>query len=586
MNDLDDLERAFAPDPPSDPPRTAPRRDPAVDGDAYERRLRSLLQAAGGRFARCLDGAHDYASDSEASLAVIDAMVLRHLTDREIWATLEPSPLFARRVARKGERHARNLYTAEIVKARAALRPFASDPGASGGYRPRAVPAEPTDRSWQRAKEDAPAADDHEAEAEQPLPTGDDFVSRYVRYAAQRTDAPRAAHELMAVVTLSALAGPRPVLPIATSAHGWNLCLWGMYIVNSTVGRKTTVINVAKDVIASVLGAEALIEWEGSPQGLLQRLQDRDGQTCVFARDEYSGLMAQVNRTGGHLAGLPQLFIKAFDGGVLENIRTRKRRTKYGEAEEDTDRVETPYLPKLTASTWDSFVQRCTIDNVLDGFLARFIFVTGAAKPRPLRLHTAQLQAERDALLASAQRFHARAQRLGMLEVDPEVLELAWQMEQQWLEVAERSSRPDAAGPACKRLLEAVLKTAALQAIDAAPEGTLPRVTPRAFAAALALGERWRGSTMQVVEALGATSFMRDVETVLAAVRAHPGGVAVRDLLRAHRRLRQREFDEILETLERREEIEVLEVRQEGRRGRPPRVVYPFGRAPAPAGAP
>src|SRR5437660_1687500 len=64
------------------------------------------------------------------------------------------------------------------------------------------------------------------------------FVSRYVAYARQRTDAPPEAHELMAVGILSALAGPKPRVPLATSIKGLSLVLWALYIVNSTVGRK------------------------------------------------------------------------------------------------------------------------------------------------------------------------------------------------------------------------------------------------------------------------------------------------------------------------------------------------------------
>jgi hypothetical protein len=580
MSDLDALEQAFptAPSPVTAPPDPV-MSSAAGDGDVYERRLRSLLHADHGRYAGCLDGDHSYPSDSEASMAVIDAMVLRHFADAEIMATLETSPLFARRVERKGETHARNLYAAEIAKARSQLRPFDRDPGAR-----LAQPAARTVIVRQVTKlEDPPSAAPTETfdENQRPPPTGTDFVSCYVRYALQVTDAPRAAHELMAVIVLSALAGPGPTIPISTSAKGWRLCLWGMYIVNSTVGRKTTTINIARDLIAEILTPKALIEWEGSPQGLLQRLAERDGQACVFARDEYSGLMAQMNRAGGHLAGLSQLLIKAFDGGVLENIRTKKRTQKGGPVEEDTDRVNCPYLPKLTASTWDSFVQRCTIDNVLDGYLARFIFVHGSAKPRPLRLQTASMAAEREALLERARIFYQRCRGLGVIAVDPQVLDAAWQVEQQWLEVAERSSRPDAAGPAMKRLLESVLKVAALFAIGPCEHGT-PVVTPANFAVALELGERWRMSTMAVIEALGTTSFMRDVEAVLATVQQYPQGIPVRDLLRRHRTIRQRDFAEILDTLEQREEIEVVEVRGEGRRGRPPRIVYPFGHAPQP----
>ena len=104
-------------------------------------------------------------------------------------------------------------------------------------------------------------------------------------------------------------------------------------------------------------------------------------------------------------------------------------------------------------------------------------------------------------------------------------------------------------------------------------------ITPQLFAAAEEMGERWKASTLQVIEALGATSFTRDTEAVLASVLVRPGGVPVRDLSRQHMRLRQREFDEILETLETREQIEVVQVRST--RGRPPRIAYAFGHAPA-----
>ena len=89
---------------------------------------------------------------------------------------------------------------------------------------------------------------------------------------------------------------------------------------------------------------------------------------------------------------------------------------------------------------------------------------------------------------------------------------------------------------------------------------------------------RWQADTLHVVEALGATSFIRDMDAVLQAVLANPKGIAIRDLMRKHRRLRQRDFEEILETLQTREQIEVVQT--QGLRGRPSRIAYPYGRAP------
>lgn len=571
MTNLNDLEAAF--------PSAQPERSPAsltpmvadVTG-AYERRLSSLRGALGGRYARCLDGGHDYPSDSEASLAVVDAMVARHFTDGEIWAALYASTLYAARVEKKGETHARTLYASEIAKARQQVTPFAEDPG------------DPPHAEYAVVREVAMPAVEELADPPTParltLPSGNGFIARYLRYAAARTDAPLEAHQLMALVVLSALVGPFVRLPIATARGGWSLCLWAMYIVNSTIGRKTTVIGLAKDILAEVLGVTAIIEWEGSPQGLIQRLQDRDGLPSVFARDEYSGLMAQMNRGGGHLAGLQQLFIRTFDGGVLENIRTRKKLTKDGPKVEDTDRVEHPYLVKLTAATWDSLVERCTIDNVLDGFLARFIFVTGAAQPRPLPLLTAAMNAEFDALVHLAREFLEKAQPLLEIALDESVPSIAWDLKQRWGREAERSSRPDAAGPSLKRLSEAVLKIAALLAIDATPAGTQPIVTPALFAEAVDMAERWKVSTLAVIDALGSTTFMRDTEVVLRTIASSPKGIQVRDVMRRHRRLRQREFEEILDTLGEREDITVVTVPGANGRGRSKRIAYPFGHAP------
>jgi hypothetical protein len=398
----------------------------------------------------------------------------------------------------------------------------------------------------------------------------DSFVTRYVCYAGSRTDAPLEAHELMAVCLLSGLAGPNPRIPIATSVNGLGLTLWGMYLVNTTTGRKTTVIELARDIALEILPCEAIVEWEGSPQGFIQRLQRRDGQPAIFMRDEYSGLLQQMNR-GGHMAGLEQTFIRAFDGGVLENIRTRKRNKSTGEIYEDTDRVECPYLAKLTGATWDAFIRRATIDNVLDGFLPRFIFVTGIATPRPAGRLTVAMFAARDGLVRRARAFHERARSLDLVNVEDDVLEALWTLEQEWSARADRSARPEAAGPALKRLTEAVLKTAALLAIDRAGNA-MPCITLQDFAAAHAMGNCWAISTIRLIEALGATTFLRDSDAVMETVKRHPQGLKLSELYGRHRQLKKRDFDELLAALDTQELIVRAQLKQEGR-GRPSTMV-------------
>jgi hypothetical protein len=328
------------------------------------------------------------------------------------------------------------------------------------------------------------------------------------------------------------------------------------------------VINTALDIVREVLGKDAIFSWEGSPQGFIQRLRVRDGQSAVFVRDEYSGLLQQMNRPSGHMAGLSQMFIRAYDGGTLENVRTRKKNTQTGEAEDDTDSVIEPYLVKLCASTHDSFVTRATIDNVLDGFLARFMVFSGSAEPQPLRRSTPDLVKQRFSLIEQANHFHEKARALrSPLYIENDVLDLQWQLEREWIRRAEGCSRPDAAGPSLKRLSESVLKVAGLLAIDAAGYERNPIISSHHFESARRMGIRWLESTLAVINALGRTTFERNCCVVLSTVRTHPEGIRMRDLSRKHRKFRVRDVRDLLSALELQGEIRIVECRSESGKG-------------------
>lgn len=572
---LDDLAVAFGVNE-KDTGRVTCHRPSGGITNEFERKLKRL----GQKWHDILNlvGPHDYTSASEADMAVVDRMVKCGFTEMEIWETLERSARFSDRCQRKGERHARNLYRNEIDKAFRDVTPFPPDTepvftltsSKNGNGSSNGKHNEGSDKV--RDLESAPEPEPTPDAAYRPFTSESSFITRYVRYATMRTDAPAEAHELMAVTALSALVGLEMRLPIATSYRGWNLAIWSMYVVNSTVGRKTTTINLAREIVREVLGSDCEILWEGSPQGFIQRLQERDGRTSVFARDEYSALVQQINR-GGHMSGLAQVLIRAYDGDTIENIRTKKK-TSDGDAEKDTDRVENPYFVTLAASTRDSLIQRATIDNVLDGFLARFAFVTGAATPRPLGKITAAILAARDELVAHARAFRQKC-LTGSLDIDEDVLNAAWELEQAWLRDASSSAHAEAAGPSMKRLSETVLKTAALIAIDESDGEAF--VTLDHFATAKAIGSRWKTCTLGIIESLGMTAFMRDTEAVRATIYAQPG-ISLSKLYRSHRKLRERDFEEILTILEKRELTECVYVA--GERGRPKKSFYPFGLAP------
>jgi len=379
----------------------------------------------------------------------------------------------------------------------------------------------------------------------------DSFITKYVEMAQQRTDAPPEAHELTAAGVLSALAGPRPRIPLAYAVDGVPLNLWTMNVADSTGSRKTTTLELGLGIVTNVLGPDAVLPWEGSPQAFIQKLADRDGQATIFARDEYSGILAQINR-GGHMAGLAQFFIRAFDCKPIENARTRKRvKNKDGDVDEvdDTDRVGNPYFVKLCATTRAAFLTAATTDNVLDGLLARFIFTTGTSTPRALQRGSVRLDALTQSLYEQAQVFHQKAMKVTRIDVPDEVLDLLWTLEQRYKAAVRKASRPEAVGPSMKRLTDAVLRVAALLAIDHSTKAEV-MITDRDLAVASKMGDRWQATTLDVINALGRTKFQADCDAVMATVDAQSQGIKLSDLYRAHRAIRKRDFEEILAALE------------------------------------
>jgi hypothetical protein len=406
-----------------------------------------------------------------------------------------------------------------------------------------------------------------------PSPAG--FIARYVSVAQRRTDAPVEAHQLAAVAVLSALAGPRPRLPLAHRSGGTRLVLWTMNVVDSTSGRKTTVNELALEVIRHALGEAAVLPWKGSPEAFIQAFAKLDRQAAVFARDEYSGLLAQIKR-GGYVAGLAQDFIRAYDGLPITMARTSKVKAKSGERIEDTDRVAEPYLVKLCAATRTSFIETAGIEDVLDGLLARFVFTAGVSAERRMARSTDELDAAWRGVLDHGQAFHERAQELLTIDLPEAVLEAEWILEQELRAQAANHPRADAARPAMKRLAETVLKVGALLAIDRDQAD----VTLADFRDAEALARPWVTTTLALIEDLGRTRFQARADAVLASVNRHPDGISRRDLFRAHRSLTGREFDEVLTALE--QQGLVHAAKSEPTVGRPA-ILYRPGPAPEPA---
>jgi hypothetical protein len=175
-------------------------------------------------------------------------------------------------------------------------------------------------------------------------------------------------------------------------------------------------------------------------------------------------------------------------------------------------------------------------------------------------------------VVALARGFHERAADLLRVTIPERVLELSWNLEKRLKAAALTHPRPDAARPAMKRLSETVLKVAALLAIDRSTDGNAT-IDERDFAAATGMGERWQTATLSVIADIGRTRFQARSDAVLATIRAHPKGIMLSALYRAHRDLAKREFEDLLAALQMQRYVHPVEAKTA--KGRAPVVYFP-----------
>jgi hypothetical protein len=116
-----------------------------------------------------------------------------------------------------------------------------------------------------------------------------------------------------------------------------------------------------------------LMGTEGSPEGILTELQDRDGKASVFHRDEITGFIeAAVKKE--YNAGILQSLTSLYDG------RQEKRTLRSG-----TINVKKPRLIILCGGIKSQMQEAVSIEHIRSGFLPRFIVVSGTTTSDQLR---------------------------------------------------------------------------------------------------------------------------------------------------------------------------------------------------------
>lgn len=196
------------------------------------------------------------------------------------------------------------------------------------------------------------------------------FIDRYADWASTLTDAPVQYHRATGVSILSTVMTPYISLPTSFGTFIPNI--WIMVLAGTTMTRKSTSLDIARRLMDDVI-EDYMLATDGSPEGLLTEMGFRDGKISVFHRDEVTGFMeAAGNRE--YMSGLLQSFTRLYDGQPETRILRREK-----------IEIKKPYLIFMAGGIKSQMEEIVGIEHVRSGFLPRFIFVTGSTTREQVR---------------------------------------------------------------------------------------------------------------------------------------------------------------------------------------------------------
>ena len=196
-------------------------------------------------------------------------------------------------------------------------------------------------------------------------------IEDYIDWGMLETDASPDFHLGAVLLILSHLLCERVVIPIKSQELKLNL--WVMLLADTTMNRKSTTMGLAMDLLQE-LDEFAVIANDATWEGLFKSLGERGpNRASVFERDDFQGLLQQISRRE-YYSGLPAFMTKMYDG------KTQSRKLSQGKV-----LVKDPLLLLFVAGGRTPILEGLTLDQITDGFLPRFLFVSSEYDPKRIR---------------------------------------------------------------------------------------------------------------------------------------------------------------------------------------------------------
>ncbi len=206
------------------------------------------------------------------------------------------------------------------------------------------------------------------------------WIAKYVQYAKDCTDAPHDYHEAYAVMLLALLTQGLQ-LEVTTTPGGLRTNLYMLIYGKSSVMRKSTAMKLAKDVLNRVIGGVMLPE-NFTPGGLEEEMAKRSSQPSILFVDEFAGIMDRMHHQS-YMAGTRSFLLTVHGHEDWRYVRREKK------GKEDAWEVKDPHLC-IVGNLTTAFMSRMKIEDIEDGFLARFAIIGPHDKPDRMSLRDIQ----------------------------------------------------------------------------------------------------------------------------------------------------------------------------------------------------
>ena len=360
------------------------------------------------------------------------------------------------------------------------------------------------------------------------------FVERYISWATIVTDAAPQYHQASAFMLLSALMAGNVKLPTSFGTIIPNL--WFMTLGNTTLTRKSTAAGMALKLLYDI-DENYLLATDASVEGLLAGMSTRPGESSIFVRDEFTGLLEAIGNRD-YMAGFAEQLTKLYDGDALKRILRK-----------ETINIQEPIFIMYVSGIKTKTQHLVTEEMVSGGFIPRFIIISADPDPariRPLGPPIEQGTEARDSIKNELLDIHAHYVKkspvvrdshvLGELkkEFKAELTPEAWKrynaFEMLMLNTA-LDAGLDYLTPVYDRLAKSTLKAAILIA------GSMQRsnkvlVDEIDILHAISYAKSWREYAQEIVTGIGKTHDERTLDRIYLYVRSkHPTGASRAELM-------------------------------------------------------